>query len=111
MLLITSPPITSYVLEPLAFFDARSEGLRYITTGEDKRPHAMAVNNDIQRDIVRFVRTPNGEGLGVLRTDGSVETWTISSNGRGELCRSLQPNDKETVDQIVVLECKQVNNI
>ena len=63
------------------------------------KAHSIA---GIQPSIVRFVRTPDGEGLGVLRTDGSVETWRINANGRGEIQCSSKSSDA-SIDQLVVL--------
>ena len=87
------------MLEPLQFFDARPEGLQLLAEGESSR--SLESLGSLQ-SIVRFVRTPDGDGLAVLRADGSVETWTINSNGEGEICCSMK-GGATTVDQLVVL--------
>ena len=101
MTLVTSPPITAYVLEPFQFFDARLEGLRHIATGEEMHLHRGNVAG-MRSSIVRFVRTPDGAGLGVLKTDGSVQTWSISGSVKGEVRCSLDAGDV-SIDQVVVL--------
>ncbi|KAJ3552447.1 hypothetical protein NM688_g4146 [Phlebia brevispora] len=101
--LVTSSPLMSYRLEPAPFFDALSEGLRLVAKGEGMDPHDPNLA-ERHSSIVRFVRTPNGDALGVLRTDGSVETWTVDHHGRGQVRNSLKINETGAVDQLVVLE-------
>lgn len=92
----------SYRLEPSLFFDARSEGLRFVAKG-DESIATDAEHIEMRCNIVRFVRTPNGEGLGVLRTDGSIETWVLDVAGNGSVRNCLKATESDTVNQLVVL--------
>ncbi|KAF9566167.1 hypothetical protein CPC08DRAFT_733774 [Agrocybe pediades] len=71
--LITSAPLMSMDLSPLAFFDARSHGLK-VNFGN--------VNQvvDEESEIIRFIRTPEGKGVGALRVHGG-ETWQVHERG------------------------------
>ncbi|KDQ63425.1 hypothetical protein JAAARDRAFT_169243 [Jaapia argillacea MUCL 33604] len=90
--LVTSPPLATYDLEPLSFFDARSDGLKLVAQGSEK------FASDDSR-ISRFVRTPEGKGVAVLREDGG-QTWMVKERGS-----KLISVDKWTgVDDVVVLE-------
>ena len=99
MTLVTSPPLRSYALEPLQFFDARPDGLKLLAEGEEVRK--VDSFSGIQ-PIVRFVRTPDGEGLAVIRADDSVETWSVDINGKGEVCCSVKGGEAK-IDQLAVL--------
>jgi hypothetical protein len=73
--LITSPPLATFELEPLAFFDAQSRlhGLQL---------HAIGMHrvSEEEADILKFVRTPEGKGVGVLRSTGG-EVWQTTERG------------------------------
>jgi hypothetical protein len=79
------------MLEPLSFFDSRSDGLTllgrvhdYITDGEPR--------------IKQFVRTPDGTGLAVVREQGG-DAWIVRDHGT-----SLQRAGRwTTADNVVVL--------
>ncbi|KLO15044.1 hypothetical protein SCHPADRAFT_871712 [Schizopora paradoxa] len=71
LITITSPPLRAYRMDPLTFFDGRKEGMRLLS----QRP---SVSETESRRIRQFIRTPDGRGLAVLRTD-CVETWNLSS--------------------------------
>ncbi len=58
-------------MDPLTFFDGRKEGMRLLS----QRP---MVSETESRRIRQFVRTPDGRGLAIVRTD-CVETWNLSS--------------------------------
>lgn len=91
--LVTSSPLTTFDLAPLTFFDAQSSGLRF-TAKEIKRvPEEEA-------DIVRLVRTPEGNGVGIIRTDGDGEAWRVVESG-SKLVRSARWS---SADHVVVLE-------
>ncbi|KAI0673553.1 WD repeat-containing protein [Trametes maxima] len=83
--LVTSPPLKSYELAILAFFDARADGLKLTASGAE---HADAdAQEDSRAEIVQFMRTPNGEGVGALRSDGSGEAWNFDWARTGGLLR------------------------
>ncbi|KAK2461643.1 hypothetical protein APHAL10511_006106 [Amanita phalloides] len=69
--LITSPPLATYTVEPLAFFDAQIDGLSLNNKLLDSVPGDDS-------DIVRFVRTPEGRGVAVIRTNGGGDVWRIT---------------------------------
>lgn len=61
--LISAPPLSVHVLEPLNFFNSGSDGL----TLRD-RIHEYVPDEDSY--IKQFVRTPDGSGLAVVREKG-----------------------------------------
>ena len=67
--------MTTFELEPLAFFDApsRLNGLQLRAKGMDR----VSMN---EAEILKFVRTPEGKGVGVLRSSGG-ETWRSTERG------------------------------
>ncbi|CAL1695568.1 unnamed protein product [Somion occarium] len=104
--LITSPPITTSLLRPLLFFDARADGLEQIASGEEL-PHADELKIGVeQRKIIRFERTPDGEGVGAIRMEGAGETWTVSRMGRHLTSRGRWKLDEagNNIDHLVVLD-------
>lgn len=91
--IVTSSPLRSYSVSPLAFFEDPGQGLHISSQALERVPQEEA-------DIVKFVRTPEGKGVGVLRTDGSGEVWNIGGN-----IRLLHRAGSWTfADQIVVLD-------
>lgn len=101
---MTSPPLSSFLLEPLAFFDARPEGLQVLAQGEEIQTPSILENSRVQHSIVRFVRTPNGEEFGALKADGVVEIWNVDTGGGIKLRTRLEAEDMKMVDQLVILE-------
>ncbi|KAI0361166.1 WD repeat-containing protein [Trametes cingulata] len=101
--LITSPPLKSYELAILPFFDARADGLKLVASSAE---HADAdAREDSRAEVVRFMRTPNGEGVGALRSDGSGEVWNFDWARSGRLVRKGRwTADSERVDQFVVFD-------
>ncbi|KAJ7596877.1 RAVE protein 1 C terminal-domain-containing protein [Mycena floridula] len=93
--LVTSSPLRSYELSPLSFFDSPTKGL----TVQGER--IDTVENE-QYPIAKFVRTPEGRGVAVLRSNGSGEVWKIVSNKNNALVKSGSWN---TADYVVVLDC------
>ena len=90
--LISAPPLSVHVLEPLNFFDSRSDGL----TLRD-RIHEYVSDEDSH--IKQFVRTPDGTGLAVVREQGG-EAWLV--RGLGTV---LQRASRWTAaDYVVVLD-------
>lgn len=104
--LLTTPPLASYELTVSQFFDARSDGLVRIADGA-KHTHAdNSSNDDPQAEIVRYVRTPNGEGVGVIRADGCGEVWTFDWAKTVSLIKtgSWTPGTAGHVDRFVVID-------
>ncbi|TFY65144.1 hypothetical protein EVJ58_g2168 [Rhodofomes roseus] len=105
--LVTSPPLAAYVLSPLPFFDARADGLRLVARGADQilQDPREAVDHS-RREVVRFVRTPEGEGVGAVYADGSGEVWCLKRGGGGLQRRGKWHVSEEAdkVDQVVVLD-------
>jgi hypothetical protein len=91
---VTLHPLTTYELSPLAFFDAQPQlsGLTVRAQGLDKV-------HEEESEILQFVRTAEGKGVGVLRFSGG-EVWTAVKHGsslvRGGTWRSA--------DLVVVLD-------
>ncbi|KAJ7071176.1 RAVE protein 1 C terminal-domain-containing protein [Mycena amicta] len=77
--LITTSPLRTFTFSPLLFLNAEREGLL------PRAETAIAVPAEESR-ILRFVRTPQGTGVGVVRERGG-EAWRVSGNGR-ELTRA-----------------------
>lgn len=79
-----------HLLEPLNFFDSRSEGLTLQGHIHD------SVSED--SNIKHFVRTPDGMGLGIVRETGG-EAWIVRDLGT-----VLQRVDRwAAADHVVVL--------
>jgi len=70
--LVSAPPLSVHVLEPLNFFDSCSDGLTL----------RGRLHDDLSEDsyIKRFVRTPDGMGLAVVRETGG-EAWMVRDLG------------------------------
>ncbi|KAH9984643.1 WD repeat-containing protein [Russula compacta] len=71
--LVSAPPLSVHVLEPLNFFDSRSGGLTL-------RGRVHDYMSDEDSHIKRFVRTPDGMGLAVVRETGG-EAWIVRDLG------------------------------
>lgn len=72
MIIVTSPPVRTYEMDPLAFFDGDESGVTLLSQNAEWNKH------DTSR-ILGFFRTPEGRGLAVLRED-AVETWHLDVN-------------------------------
>lgn len=104
--LLTSPPIASYELSLLSFFGAREAGLRHIASSAEHTHPELSVVEDPRAEIIRYVRTPNGEGVGAIRTDGCGEVWTFDWAKSGTLKKTgswLLENEGH-VDHFVVID-------
>ncbi|KAI0348528.1 hypothetical protein BDW22DRAFT_1350758 [Trametopsis cervina] len=101
--LITSPPLASYMLSPLPFFDARSEGLALLSEGDPPSDINLS-DTSSPAHLTHFVRTPDGEAIAALKQDGSIEIWTITASQRiPERLTTLQSTETSKVDRVVVL--------
>ncbi|RPD64989.1 hypothetical protein L227DRAFT_635288 [Lentinus tigrinus ALCF2SS1-6] len=104
--LLTSPPLSSYELAILPFFDAGAGSLTHVAS-DTVHSHADAPGGEDPRaEIVRYVRTPNGEGVGLIREDGCGEVWTFDWARTGRLIRTGKwtTEDAGHVDHFVVID-------
>ncbi|OSD03553.1 hypothetical protein PYCCODRAFT_1476945 [Trametes coccinea BRFM310] len=101
--LVTSPPLKSYELAILPFFDARADGVKLVASAAE---HADAdAREDSRAEVIRFMRTPNGEGVAALREDGSGEVWNFDWAKTGRLVRTGRwKADAGRVDQFAVFD-------
>ncbi|KAG1784113.1 RAVE protein 1 C terminal-domain-containing protein [Suillus placidus] len=90
--MVTSTPLTTFEVSPLAFFDGQSAGLHFNAKGLDRLPHE-------ESKIRRLVRTPAGRGVAVVRADGG-EVWRVIEGG-SQLARGRRWSN---ADQVVVLD-------
>ncbi|KAH9037204.1 RAVE protein 1 C terminal-domain-containing protein [Lactarius pseudohatsudake] len=89
--LVSATPLSVHMLEPLNFFDSRSDGLTLLGRVHD-------YTTDGEPCIKRFVRTPDGTGLAIVRETGG-DAWIVRDHGT-----SLQRAGKwTTADNVVVL--------
>lgn len=72
--MVTSTPLITFDLSPLAFFDAQSHGLRLVASFPERIPEE-------ESPIIRLIRTPEGNGIGVMRLNGCGEAWTVTKRG------------------------------
>ncbi|OAX44398.1 hypothetical protein K503DRAFT_383768 [Rhizopogon vinicolor AM-OR11-026] len=90
--MVTSTPLTTFEVSPLAFFDGKSSGLRLIAQGLDRVPQE-------ESKVRRLVRTPAGRGVAVVRADGG-EVWRVVEGG-SQLARERRWSH---ADHVVVLD-------
>jgi hypothetical protein len=89
--LISTAPLSVYMLDPLNFFDSRPDGLTLLGRVHDYM-------TDAEARIKQFVRTPDGTGLAVVRETGG-DAWIVRDHGT-----SLQRAGRwTTADNVVVL--------
>jgi hypothetical protein len=89
--MVSTAPLSVHVLEPLNFFDSCSDALLLCD-------RALDYVSDEDSHIKKFVRTPDGTGLAVVRESGG-ETWVVRDFGT-----ILQRASRWTVaDYVVVL--------
>ena len=94
----------SYTLNALPFFDAQLDGIRLVAQG-DPPLSLTGTNSQSLAGLVRFVRTPDGEALGSLRDDGTVEIWTMNKDDHApNRLTILKPEPSQKVDRVVVLD-------
>ena len=72
--LVTSTPLLTFELSPLAFFDAQSHGLRLVASFPERV-------SEEESPVVRLVRTPEGTGVGIIRENRGGQAWTITRRG------------------------------
>ncbi|KAF9015532.1 RAVE protein 1 C terminal-domain-containing protein [Cyathus striatus] len=91
--IISTSPLASFDLSPLSFFDVHADGLKEIAKGAS---HVIAEDSEISR----FVRTPEGKGVAVLKTDGAGDVWTIAESGT----QLVHSGSWKSADFVVVLD-------
>ncbi|KAF9462089.1 WD repeat-containing protein [Collybia nuda] len=91
--LAMTSPLATFNLSPMSFFDAQSEGLSL---------SAKAVDRVLEEEspIIRFVRTPEGKGVGVIRENGGGETWRLVEQGS----RLVRVGNWSSATHVVVLD-------
>jgi hypothetical protein len=72
--LITCPPLMTIDFSPLSFFDSQTDSLRINSAC------SLDWIEGKESEIIRFIRTPEGKGVGALRKQGG-ETWRVSQHG------------------------------
>lgn len=80
-------------LSPLIFFDARSQGLKINSSSLE---HTV----EEESEILRFIRTPEGQGVGALRVGGGGEVLRVTERGT----KVVRSRSWEHADFVVVLE-------
>ncbi|PPQ67110.1 hypothetical protein CVT25_005711 [Psilocybe cyanescens] len=89
---ITSPPLMSMDLSPLTFFDAQSQGLKMNSSCLERIAEE-------ESEIIRFIRTPEGRGVGALRSGGGGEAWQVHERGT----KLVRAGTWDRADFVVVL--------
>lgn len=79
-------------LDPLTFFDAQSNALHINSKGSD-------YNLAEEAELVRFIRTPEGMGVGALRVGGGGDAWKITEGGT----KLVRFGEWKSADFVVVL--------
>lgn len=101
--LITSLPLESYEISLVSFFDGRPEGINLISrvggTLTDTDSWESAPPTPSSSPISRFVRTPEGRCIGVVREEGS-ELQLVSERGT----RLVWKERSAAADGLVVLD-------
>lgn len=82
--LITSSPLESHEVSPVSFFDGRPEGIKLISqigrTLRNAEVWDSAPSTSSSSPISRFVRTPEGQCIGIVREEG-IELQLVSECG------------------------------
>jgi hypothetical protein len=79
-------------LSPLPFFEAQSDGLKVNSTVLEHIEEGYS-------EIIRFIRTPEGNGVGAVRMKGG-ESWRTKKRGR----MIVKSGAWDTADFVVVLD-------
>lgn len=72
--MVSSPPLTTSQLFPLAFFDAQIDGLRLRANFRERVPEE-------ELPILKFIRALDGRAVGTLRAKGNGESWKVIHRG------------------------------
>ena len=101
--LITSSPLESYEVSLVSFFDGRPEGIKLISrigeTLANTESWELAPPMPSSSPISRFVRTPDGQCIGVMRGEG-IELQLVTERGT----QLILEERSAAVDCLVVLD-------
>ncbi|KAG8997978.1 regulator of (H+)-ATPase in vacuolar membrane [Tulasnella sp. JGI-2019a] len=112
--LVTYPSLRSYVISPLLFLDGQAAGLDLFASGGDAPVATAGVISErrhkspLEREILGFVRTHEGDAISVAREGGRREIRTKGADGRLELLASYESGKNDAVclfDQGRTLAC------
>ncbi|EJD03819.1 uncharacterized protein FOMMEDRAFT_106015 [Fomitiporia mediterranea MF3/22] len=92
VIFVTSPPLRTYEMDPLHFFEDGKRGMVLLSQGPD-------FNESETSKILRFVRTPEGLGFAIIR-EHFVEAWNLHSKISDMKCLGRWPN----ADLVTVLD-------
>lgn len=101
--LITNFPLESHEISPVSFFDGRPEGVKLISRvggsscGTELWESALSVSSS--SPISRFVRTSEGQCIGVVREE-AIELQLVSERGTRLVLKELSA----AADIMVVLD-------
>ncbi|KAN0100493.1 RAVE protein 1 C terminal domain containing protein [Tylopilus felleus] len=90
--LVTSPPLRTYAISAVTLLNGRADSFQLLAAGPERMPLE-------DNKILRFVRTPAGRGVAVVRADGG-ETWMETDCGHNLARLDSWPS----ADQVVVLD-------
>ncbi|KAF8140396.1 RAVE protein 1 C terminal-domain-containing protein [Boletus edulis] len=90
--LVTSPPLRTYSISAVTLLHGRADSLQLVAAGPERMPLEDS-------KILRFVRTPAGRGVAVVRADGG-ETWMETDGGHNLARLDSWPS----ADQVVVVD-------
>jgi hypothetical protein len=74
-ILVQTSPLASYEIDLASLFDSKPSGLRAFGTSCIDGPNSVRT-----QDIVRFVRTSDGRGVGIVKSSGG-EHFLIDERG------------------------------
>ena len=92
MTIVTGLPLRTYTLDPPLFFDGQDGGLSFESHGPNFRKSSTS-------SIRKFVRSPEGRGLAVMR-ENTVETWHIRAGSH----EARYINTWPISDRVIVLD-------
>lgn len=102
LMLITSPSLESYEISPVSFLDGQPEGIKPISriggTAREIEPRESTLSTS-SSSISRFVRTPEGQCIGVMREE-EIELQLVSKRGT----RLVWKERSAAADSLVVLD-------
>ncbi len=84
-------------LSPLSFFEAQSDGLKVNST--------LLEHIEEDSEIIRFIRTPEGNGVGAVRMRGG-ESWRTKKRGT----MIVKSGSWDTADFVVVLDYGELSS-
>lgn len=90
--MVTSPPLRTCNISVTTLFNTRADAFQLLAAGPEQVPLE-------ESKILRFVRTPAGRGVAIVRIDGG-ETWVETDGGHNLARLSSWPS----ADQVAVLD-------